>query len=217
MREILWRRAGELLPKNRPGDFNSAMMELGATVCTPRSPDCSKCPVRACCVAFATGRQTSIPRPRQGGGNTTAQAADAVSPPHAKSRQTMADRATSRRRAMGRYVAVHHASGQRVPQALLRFDNRTLHDFPRVDASPIRVRRAHPNSPAGPHARRLARPSPADRLGDPGRAGRLSASPPARSHRRAAPPAPTRPINLPFVPIERESYINHGPGRVRGR
>src|SRR4051794_17880307 len=48
---LLWRRAEEIMPKSRPGDFNSAMMELGALVCTPRSPQCLLCPVREHCEA----------------------------------------------------------------------------------------------------------------------------------------------------------------------
>ncbi len=42
----LWTRAEEILPAKRPGDFNSALMELGATICTPRNPRCLFCPVR---------------------------------------------------------------------------------------------------------------------------------------------------------------------------
>src|SRR5882724_4039696 len=38
--EAVWQAAGELLDRKRPGDFNQAMMELGATMCTPRSPSC---------------------------------------------------------------------------------------------------------------------------------------------------------------------------------
>jgi len=45
-----WKRAEELLSKSRPGDFNQAMMELGATVCLPREPRCQVCPVREWCV-----------------------------------------------------------------------------------------------------------------------------------------------------------------------
>jgi A/G-specific adenine glycosylase len=40
-----WNLAGKLLSPRRPGDFNQAMMELGATVCTPREPKCQACPV----------------------------------------------------------------------------------------------------------------------------------------------------------------------------
>jgi A/G-specific adenine glycosylase len=63
--ELLWRRAEEILPKRRVGDFNSALMELGATVCTPRNPQCLLCPVREHCAAFAAGVQERIPPPRK--------------------------------------------------------------------------------------------------------------------------------------------------------
>lgn len=59
--EVLWTRAEQVLPKARLGDFNSAMMELGATVCTPRSPQCLICPVRKHCEAAAAGVQETIP------------------------------------------------------------------------------------------------------------------------------------------------------------
>jgi A/G-specific adenine glycosylase len=49
------------LDSARPGDFNQAMMELGATVCTPRSPDCSRCPIRNECAARAAGTQSQLP------------------------------------------------------------------------------------------------------------------------------------------------------------
>jgi A/G-specific adenine glycosylase len=47
--EELWMEANRLLDAKRPGDFNQAMMELGATVCTPRSPACLKCPIVESC------------------------------------------------------------------------------------------------------------------------------------------------------------------------
>ena len=50
-----------MMPENRPGDFNEAIMELGATVCTPQNPECKLCPVRAHCVAFATGKTDKLP------------------------------------------------------------------------------------------------------------------------------------------------------------
>jgi A/G-specific adenine glycosylase len=49
--EPLWCVAQEMLSPDRPGDFNQAMMELGATVCLPRQPKCSSCPVSRMCVA----------------------------------------------------------------------------------------------------------------------------------------------------------------------
>jgi len=47
--EALWSAAGELLGQQRPGDFNQAMMELGATLCLPRQPQCLLCPVSDFC------------------------------------------------------------------------------------------------------------------------------------------------------------------------
>ena len=47
--EKFWQAADELLDRERPGDFNQAMMELGATVCTPRAPACLMCPVVELC------------------------------------------------------------------------------------------------------------------------------------------------------------------------
>lgn len=58
----LWQRAADIVPKNRAGDFNQAMMELGALVCTPRQPRCGECPVRRDCKAFALGIQDDLPR-----------------------------------------------------------------------------------------------------------------------------------------------------------
>lgn len=49
---------------DRPGVFNEAMMELGATVCTPAAPRCEACPVAKHCQAREQGRERSIPPPR---------------------------------------------------------------------------------------------------------------------------------------------------------
>jgi A/G-specific adenine glycosylase len=61
----LWSKAAEILPARRIGDFNQAMMELGALVCTPGSPKCNSCPIRRGCVARKHELQTLIPpKPR---------------------------------------------------------------------------------------------------------------------------------------------------------
>lgn len=62
---LLWSRAEQILPHKRVGDFNSALMELGATVCLPRNPQCLVCPVKAHCEALAAGLQDRIPVPRK--------------------------------------------------------------------------------------------------------------------------------------------------------
>lgn len=51
----IWRIAEELVPANRSGDWTQALMELGARICRPVSPDCSSCPVSRDCRAFAQG------------------------------------------------------------------------------------------------------------------------------------------------------------------
>jgi len=53
--------ARELIPEGHAGDFNQALMELGALVCTPRAPQCAVCPVAAECAAKREGRQESLP------------------------------------------------------------------------------------------------------------------------------------------------------------
>lgn len=64
IQKLLWQRAAEWVPNEYPGDFNSAMMELGAMVCTPRQPACLLCPLRPQCRAQARGLQDAIPLKR---------------------------------------------------------------------------------------------------------------------------------------------------------
>ncbi|MGX6646985.1 A/G-specific adenine glycosylase [Maricaulaceae bacterium MS644] len=54
-------RASELADPERPGDYAQALMDLGATVCTPRSPDCAACPWAFACAARTHGDQTRYP------------------------------------------------------------------------------------------------------------------------------------------------------------
>ena len=61
----VWTAAAAVLPATRVGDFNQALMELGALVCTPAAPRCPECPVANYCEARRIGLQESIPpRPR---------------------------------------------------------------------------------------------------------------------------------------------------------
>lgn len=53
--------ADELLDRQRPGEFNQALMELGATICLPNNPQCLLCPVSGFCAARAEGRQNELP------------------------------------------------------------------------------------------------------------------------------------------------------------
>jgi len=50
-----------LIPKDRPGDFIQAMMDLGATICRPARPRCGDCPLRSDCTAFASGEPEAFP------------------------------------------------------------------------------------------------------------------------------------------------------------
>ncbi len=55
--------AEALVPPSRPGDFNQAVMDLGATICLPRNPHCQACPLSRHCSALAGG--TAMARPRK--------------------------------------------------------------------------------------------------------------------------------------------------------
>ncbi len=75
VQERLWGLAGELVPgsrgeqgspqHDRPGDFNQALMELGATRCRKAQPECSGCPVVTLCAARRAGRELEVPRARR--------------------------------------------------------------------------------------------------------------------------------------------------------
>ena len=56
------RLAGTLAPRNRAGDYGQALMDLGATICTPRSPKCEECPWQAYCAAYDDETQTDYPK-----------------------------------------------------------------------------------------------------------------------------------------------------------
>ena len=60
-KKTLWALAVSLLPPGRAGDFNQALMELGALVCTPRAPACPSCPVAGFCRARREGLTDRIP------------------------------------------------------------------------------------------------------------------------------------------------------------
>lgn len=60
-KRALERIADALLPRGRASVFNQAMMELGALVCTPRSPQCPVCPIQTLCAACAQGDPASLP------------------------------------------------------------------------------------------------------------------------------------------------------------
>ena len=61
LKTVLWDTARSLVPAATPGDFNQALMELGATVCTPRNPRCNGCPLAAHCLALERGLVPVLP------------------------------------------------------------------------------------------------------------------------------------------------------------
>ena len=61
VRAWLWEVASALLPARRVGEFNQALMELGALICTPTAPRCPHCPLASECSARRLGLQDSIP------------------------------------------------------------------------------------------------------------------------------------------------------------
>ncbi len=60
-RKRLAEQAQRLLDPSDPADYNQAIMELGATVCTPKNPDCKACPVRRWCLANEAGTAEQLP------------------------------------------------------------------------------------------------------------------------------------------------------------
>jgi A/G-specific adenine glycosylase len=61
----LWAWAETLTPADRPHDYAQAIMDLGATLCTPKNPDCPRCPLAALCQARAQGLERELPLTRR--------------------------------------------------------------------------------------------------------------------------------------------------------
>lgn len=62
VKPVLKAKAAGLTPSQRPGDYAQAVMDLGATICTPKSPACGICPLRDPCQARVAGTQADLPR-----------------------------------------------------------------------------------------------------------------------------------------------------------
>ena len=63
-RDEIRKLADAMTSAARPGDFAQAMMDLGATICRPKSPECTACPLAADCRAFASGSPEAFPTPK---------------------------------------------------------------------------------------------------------------------------------------------------------
>jgi A/G-specific adenine glycosylase len=61
----IWALAEAQLPAGQAGDYNQALMDLGATICLPRQPDCTNCPLQAECLAYQRGLTAELPRKKQ--------------------------------------------------------------------------------------------------------------------------------------------------------
>ncbi len=59
--KFLWKLAAQYLPSGRAGEYNQALMDLGASLCTPKSPNCAGCPLENTCQARALGIQELRP------------------------------------------------------------------------------------------------------------------------------------------------------------
>ena len=59
--KVLWDFSESILPRQRCGDFNQALMELGSEICTPTKPACDQCPISNYCPTFVQGLQEQIP------------------------------------------------------------------------------------------------------------------------------------------------------------
>jgi len=64
VQQRLWKEADDRLPDQRLADYTQAIMDLGATVCTSRSPACDRCPVREDCAALLDDRVAELPTPK---------------------------------------------------------------------------------------------------------------------------------------------------------
>ncbi|MDA0999152.1 MAG: A/G-specific adenine glycosylase [bacterium] len=64
-RAFIEEEAEALVPSSRPGDFNQALMDLGARICTPRNPACGACPLRLLCAAREAGTVSRRPRKKK--------------------------------------------------------------------------------------------------------------------------------------------------------
>ena len=61
VKKHLWELAESLLPKGHAGDYNQAVMELGATLCTPKNPNCSACPLAKSCEGYQANTHETLP------------------------------------------------------------------------------------------------------------------------------------------------------------
>ncbi len=174
----LWTLAAALVPAADPSAFNQGLMELGATVCTPRAPRCDACPLARFCKAHAAGREEAFPpakQTREAGARRALGAArraparrrDLDAPPRRRRAQRRAVGSAARRSGCGRRAGRDARAG---PAATL--DPR--HGLPRARV-PLRDGPGPAERGAGPLARaRRRRPGDDDHAQGAGPAGARS-------------------------------------------
>ena len=181
----LWMLAEQILPKHRCGQFNSAMMELGATVCTPRQPQCPICPVKRFCQAAAAGLQEAIPPP-QIASDTDPRPLDSLR----LQQESLAPRTPPPLRPLGRTLAIPNDRGPAIRARRQRdrpASETTRHRSARnrtnpayTDTSAIRFHGVHCDGPD--HAGIFQ-----SKMDSPQRFGSISAVPPTTKDCRNAP------------------------------
>jgi A/G-specific adenine glycosylase len=86
-RKLLWQKAEELVPREQARSFNQGLMELGALICTPKSPICSSCPLIPFCIAHRDDLIGQRPIPKRSAKQMTIEMATGILPhPFAKGR-----------------------------------------------------------------------------------------------------------------------------------
>lgn len=63
--KIIWKLAADTISEEHPGDFNQGLMELGATICTPKNPKCEACPLSSICLSRMESKSSKRPIPRE--------------------------------------------------------------------------------------------------------------------------------------------------------
>jgi A/G-specific adenine glycosylase len=160
--KTLWAIAGHLVRGPAPGDLNQALMELGATVCTPRAPGCDACPLRAGCRALREGDVERFPRGRAAPATETVRVAVAVI---VRGERVLLERpgnsspfrgtwdlpgfeigpAVDPRRAIGCEARRRHALHLRVNDSLGRASHSILHRRLRLESFECRLSRGRPS------------------------------------------------------------------------
>ena len=118
VRARLWRLAERLLPEEGVGDFNQALMELPALVCTPRSPRCEVCPLEGVCRARRGGLQERLPERRHAARSRSVEVAFACA--ENRGRYFLRKRLRSPMQGMWEFPSVEAAGPFFAPEALRR-------------------------------------------------------------------------------------------------